>query len=62
MPVCGHSLIDGDVNGSQYHPPSASNGSGVSVLVGSILLTSPTWWGGGSVSAKRFKDIAMCGP
>ena len=38
-------MIGGDVNGSQYHPPSASNRSGGSVFVGSILLTSPTWWG-----------------
>ena len=43
----GHSSdwFGGKVSGSQHHQPSSSNGSGVCVLVGSIQLVSPTWWG-----------------
>ena len=35
----------GAVIGSQCHQPSSSSESGVYVLVGSVQLTSPTWWG-----------------
>ena len=38
-------LVGGEVSGSQHHQPSGSNQSGVYMLVGSIQLTSPTWWG-----------------
>ena len=38
-------LVGGEVIKSQHHQPSASNRSGVYVLVGSIQLTSSTWWG-----------------
>ena len=34
----------GEVIRSQHHQPSDSNRSGVYMLVGSILVTSPTWW------------------
>ena len=37
--------MGGEVIESQHHQPSGSNKSGVSVLVGSIQLTSSTWWG-----------------
>ena len=38
-------LIGGEASGSQHHQSSISNWSGVCVLVGSMQLTSPTWWG-----------------
>ena len=38
-------LAGGKVSGSQHHQPACSNKSGVSMLVGSRELTSPTWWG-----------------
>ena len=38
-------LVGGEVSGSQHHQPSGSNQSGVYMLMDSILLTSPTWWG-----------------
>ena len=34
----------GEVSGNQRHQPSGSNRSGVYLLVGSIQLTSSTWW------------------
>ena len=34
----------GEVSGREHHQPSGFNQSGVSMLVGTILLTS-TWWG-----------------
>ena len=37
------SLVDGEISRSQYHQPSGSNQSGVSLLVGSIQLTSTCW-------------------
>ena len=37
-------LVGGEVNRSQHHQPSGSNLSGVYFLVGSMPLTSPTWW------------------
>ena len=37
-------LVGGEVSRGQHHQPSGSNWSGVYVLVGSIQLTSPTWW------------------
>ena len=37
-------LVGGEVNRSQHLQPSGSNLSGVYLLVGSILLTSTTWW------------------
>ena len=38
-------MVGGEVTGSQHHQPSSCNWPGVSVLVGSIQLTFPTWWG-----------------
>jgi len=38
-------LVGGEVIRSQHHQPYGSNGSGLSVLVGSIQLTSSTCWG-----------------
>ena len=38
-------LVGGEVIGCQHHQPSGSTPSGVSMFVGSIQLTSPTWWG-----------------
>ena len=38
-------LVGGEVTGSQHHQPFGSNGSGVSMQVGSTQLTSSTWWG-----------------
>ena len=38
-------LVGGEVIRRQHHQPSGSNWSGVYMLVGSIQLTSPTWWG-----------------
>ena len=38
-------LFGGEVSGSQHHQPSGSNQSGVYVLMDSISLTFPTWWG-----------------
>ena len=38
-------LVGGEVTGSQHHQPSNCNWPGVSVLVGSIQLPFPTWWG-----------------
>ena len=37
-------LVGGEVIGSQHHQPSGSNRSRVYVFVGSIQLTSSTWW------------------
>ena len=37
-------LVGGEVNRSQHRQPSGSNLSGIYLLVGSILLTSTTWW------------------
>ena len=37
-------LVGGEVIGTQHYQPSGSNRSGVSVLVGSVQLTSSTWW------------------
>ena len=39
-----HRVLLSFIIGSQHHQPSGSNWSGVSVLVGSIQVTSPTWW------------------
>ena len=39
------SLVGGEIIGSQYHQPHASNRSGGYILVGSIQSTSPNWWG-----------------
>ena len=38
-------MVGGEVSENQHHQPSGSNWSRVHVLVGSMLLTSPTWWG-----------------
>ena len=38
-------MVAGEIIRSPHHPPSGSNRSGVFVLVGSIQLTFPTWWG-----------------
>ena len=38
-------MVSGEVITSQHHQPSDSHQSGVYVLMGSIQLTSPTWWG-----------------
>ena len=38
-------LVGGEVGGSEHYQPFGSSWSGVYVLVGSIQLTSPTWWG-----------------
>ena len=38
-------LVGGEVTGSRHHQPSNCNWPGVSVLVGSIQLPFPTWWG-----------------
>ena len=38
-------LVGDEVIGSQQHQPSGFNLSGVCVLLGSIRVTSPTWWG-----------------
>ena len=38
-------LVGGEIIGSQHHQPSGSKQSGVYMLVGSIQLTSSTWWG-----------------
>jgi len=52
-----------EISGSQHPPPSASNFSGVSVLVGSLLSLTFNFSHlvGVSVSAKQFKDI-VCIP
>ena len=38
-------LVGGEVIRGQHYQSSDSNQSGVCMLVGSIQLTSPTWWG-----------------
>ena len=40
-------LVSCELIGSEHHQPSGSNQSGAYVLVGSIQLTSFTWWGSG---------------
>ena len=51
-------LVGGEVIRGQLHPPSGSNWSGGYVLVGSIQLTSSTWWGF-QYLPKSSKDLAQ---
>ena len=37
-------LVGGEVIGSQHHQPSSSDSSRFYIVVGSIQLTSSTWW------------------
>ena len=53
-------LVGGKVSGSQHHQAPGSSQSGVYMLVGSIHLTSLTWWG--FSTCEQHKDIVMSFP